>query len=384
MANYKRNYLPSQSQPWAKQVETQVDATERNLRSLDVNNRSKDEQFAASLSRLDSATRDAAIAAEAAGTAATQAGIAASDAQDAADIANGIISNIYTPGTSNIAGSKVTSGSLSGTAIASGTLGADKLVSNYVYTGSLSANQIQSGSISANFISGGTISGDIINGGTITGTTISGNSISGGSITGVTISGDTISGGTISSPNINGGNISGTEIIGGTVNCTGTGIVLQAPFGTVFGKIVNAGDWLYADGRINSSGTESATVSNAANLFIASNGNIARSTSSIRYKTDVQDLDLGMMALDLQPRTWIDKKEYEANGNSAEGLTRFPGFIAEELHDLGFTSLVVYNEEGLPEAISYDRMTVAIIPVLKQQQTLIEQLTARIEALESN
>lgn len=327
MARFKRNYLPSQSRPWAKQLEDAIDSTERSFKTLDVNNRSKDEQFSASLNRLDGAVIEARSASE-----------LADAAQNAAIAANTLAT------TAN--GNAIAANSLATTANSTAIAANSTAIS--ANTTATTANSTAS---TANTNALNAIA-DVVGLSSSGGTSINADNISGGTITGVSVS---VSGGYI-----------------------------EAPFGTVFGSTVTGGDWLYADGRFNSIGTYNATVSSAANLFISSNGNVARSTSSLRYKTDVQDLDLGMMALELQPRTWIDKREYEENGNSAEGLTRFPGFIAEELHDLGFNSLVIYNEQGQPEAISYDRMTVAIIPVLKQQQTLIEQLTARIEALESN
>lgn len=117
------------------------------------------------------------------------------------------------------------------------------------------------------------------------------------------------------------------------------------------------------------------TTGGAANCFISSVDNrISRSTSSRRYKRDIQDTEIDPAAvLKMQGRTWRDKREVSKD---AATETRYVGFIAEELHDLGLFAFVVYDPEGKPEAIAYDRLSVALLAVLKDQQ-------GRIEALES-
>lgn len=118
-----------------------------------------------------------------------------------------------------------------------------------------------------------------------------------------------------------------------------------------------------------------STTGSAANCFIdPSNGRIWRSTSSLRYKQDVEDVEVdAAVVLKMQGRTWRDKLEVEKD---PETETRHVGFIAEELHDLGLGQFVVYDEAGDPEAISYDRLSVALLAVVKDQER-------RIAALES-
>jgi hypothetical protein len=113
----------------------------------------------------------------------------------------------------------------------------------------------------------------------------------------------------------------------------------------------------------------------AANCFIdPSDGRIWRSTSSRRRKVDIEDAEVDPAAvLKMRPRTFRDKGQVD---NDPDTTTRFIGFIAEELHDLGLTDFVDYDDEGRPDAISYDRLTAAIIPVLKD-------LNARVAALEA-
>ena len=65
------------------------------------------------------------------------------------------------------------------------------------------------------------------------------------------------------------------------------------------------------------------------------------------------------------------------------------GFIAEEFAALGLTDLVVYDKDGRPDGIQYDRVPVYMLEVLKKQVQATELLRQdnellkqRIEALE--
>ena len=106
-------------------------------------------------------------------------------------------------------------------------------------------------------------------------------------------------------------------------------------------------------------------------------------TSARKYKVDVQDIEVGLGALQLRPRTWIDKGEYERNGNSANGLTRIPGFVAEEVLEAGLDEFILYDEVGEIQGLSYDRMLASVIPVIKHHNEKITELTNRITALEN-
>lgn len=119
-----------------------------------------------------------------------------------------------------------------------------------------------------------------------------------------------------------------------------------------------------------------STTGASANCFIdPSDGRIWRSTSSRRYKQDIEDAEVDPgEVLQLRPRTWRDKGEVE---NEPETTQRYAGLIAEEVDELPTMRQFVTRKDGEPEAVDYDRLsTVALLAVVKDQQ-------ARIEALES-
>ena len=129
-------------------------------------------------------------------------------------------------------------------------------------------------------------------------------------------------------------------------------------------------------GRMYSAGTYANNSGAGANLGIASSGEIYRSTSSLRYKTDVQDAQHGLTeVMTLRPVTYRGIND---------GDTVFGGLIAEEVHDAGLTEFVEYNEDNEPDALAYANMVSLCIKAIQEQQEIIENLKSRIETLENN
>ena len=130
-----------------------------------------------------------------------------------------------------------------------------------------------------------------------------------------------------------------------------------------------------SSGIITSSPTYAQTTSNSANMVVRSSGDFERSTSSRRYKNTITDATKGLEELKaLRPVNY--------KGNN-DGETVFYGLIAEEVHDAGFTEFVEYNDENEPDALRYPHMVALCIKAIQEQQTLIETLQAKVEALEN-
>jgi hypothetical protein len=128
------------------------------------------------------------------------------------------------------------------------------------------------------------------------------------------------------------------------------------------------------DGEMYSLPTYNRTSASAANVGIDAAGGFFRSTSSIKYKTDVQDATHGLAdALKLRAVTYKGKND---------GDTIFGGLIAEEVHEAGLTEFVQYAEDGSPDALSYGNMVSLAFKAIQEQQALITTLTDRITALE--
>jgi hypothetical protein len=118
------------------------------------------------------------------------------------------------------------------------------------------------------------------------------------------------------------------------------------------------------------------TTGSAANCFWNSaDGVFYRSTSSLRYKTDVQDAIHGLSdVLKLRPITYKGKSE------SDEGKI-FGGFLAEEVDEIGLKEFVEYDVDNKPDSLAYGNMVSLLTKAIQEQQTIINDLKARVEAL---
>ena len=131
---------------------------------------------------------------------------------------------------------------------------------------------------------------------------------------------------------------------------------------------LSSGGVLAVDGAYNT------TSSDAANVRVLSNGNIVRSTSSRKYKNSITDASKGLTELNnLRPVTY--------KGNN-DGETVFYGLIAEEVHDVGLTEFVEYNDDNEPDALRYPHMVSLCIKAIQELKTELDATKARITELE--
>jgi hypothetical protein len=249
-----------------------------------------------------------------------------------------------------------------------------------------------SGNITGSAITGSTlnISGNCIidSSGflTATGATITGTiTATSGSFTGsLYYSTGTIAGWTISSTQIYSG--TGAFMRSDNGNIGGNSITAFSDIQS-YGQIVTtggSGGYIEASGYIRANGSLYAagatTTTSTANCYInASSGLIARSTSSQRYKVVIEEQIIPKEAiLALTPKSYVDKAEAEAKGTT-EGLPRLLGVIAEDLANIPVVKdlLVQYNSDGQPDAVNYDRIAVALIPLLKEHEARLTKLEAK-------
>jgi hypothetical protein len=133
--------------------------------------------------------------------------------------------------------------------------------------------------------------------------------------------------------------------------------------GTIFK--VRAGDaFLQAIGVYNN------TVGSGANVVITSDGGLQRSTSSLKYKKDVENAWYGLSdVMKLRAVTYKGK-------NEKDGDLVFGGLIAEEVHEAGLTEFVQYADDGSPDALSYGNMVSLLVKA-------IQELNQKVNALEN-
>lgn len=121
------------------------------------------------------------------------------------------------------------------------------------------------------------------------------------------------------------------------------------------------------------------TTASAANAFL-NNGSspanqLLRSTSSIKYKTDVTDLTEtdAYKALDLRPITYKSLAEADDQTNTHFGL------IAEEVAEI--EPRLVHYADGQPDGVQYERLCVLLLKVVKDLKNEVDALKAQIQGV---
>ncbi len=184
---------------------------------------------------------------------------------------------------------------------------------------------------------------------------------------------------------------SGASMYSGGNNARGNNISINARNTNIIGY-----DWVNIkcrNGRVALDGqyvhsypTYNKTTSAGANVYVADDGALVRSSSARKYKTDIQDTDndYGNKLIEFTPQKWIDKaekKRYEEDPENNKKPGYYYGLIADDLDAAGLDMLVNYGAEGEVEGINYDRLAVALLPVIKSLKDQVASLKEQIKAL---
>ena len=127
--------------------------------------------------------------------------------------------------------------------------------------------------------------------------------------------------------------------------------------------------YTHADSSWKSAEIYATTTGDSANMVSLSSGTIARSTSALKYKQDIRDLEEMNIGL-LRPVRY--KSKCAMDDQTKDHL----GIIADEAASSGFEELVTYGADNEVEGFQYERLTVVL---LKK----IQALEARIATLEA-
>lgn len=135
------------------------------------------------------------------------------------------------------------------------------------------------------------------------------------------------------------------------------------------GKVSKSGDTM--TGALRNTWARANSVGSWINLGVAPDGTIGNTSSSRRFKKNIRDWTPDRQAL-LAIR--LVQFKYRAAVYASDDTTQH-GVIAEELHDLGLTWLVAYDENGDPYTVHYDRIALGLL-------SLVQDHEARLTALE--
>jgi len=225
----------------------------------------------------------------------------------------------------------------------------------------------------------------------------------------------------------------------GGIRYNGSNFIIKQPFGDNL-QVTDSSDSMIfqisSTGIINTLPTANDTTANAANVFISSvNGQLSRSTSSIRYKTQVEDLEssrsdaiLGLRPVWYRSTTSNDNQNWSWYGLIAEevaeieprlvfwghhdsdyeevleqtvdsdGVPQFKvenvkiigiGTTGETVVGIGTTLVPVMSKvkkvkEGVeesPQGVQYDRLTVLLLDVIKRQKIELDDLKSKVQVI---
>lgn len=150
-------------------------------------------------------------------------------------------------------------------------------------------------------------------------------------------------------------------VIAALTNATGQPLTFWTYNGSGWGERAR----IAADGLFTVPGVYSNTTATAANVNVDASGNIKRSTSSIKYKTDIREYVPGVETVKkLNPVLF--KMKGEQNGRDYVGL------IAEDLDKMGLKEYVTYDKDGNPDGIMYANLVVLLINAIKEISKRLE------------
>lgn len=130
-----------------------------------------------------------------------------------------------------------------------------------------------------------------------------------------------------------------------------------------------------------------ATVSTQPAMGVSGTGIVCNVGSARRFKKDISyDLPTGRPSLidSLQPVVYRDNTDSDPALNHDGTEKVHYGFIAEDVHDLGYHELVFYadpDEAGnvQTQSLHYDRFLAALLPELKAMKAELAELRGRVQ-----
>jgi hypothetical protein len=112
-------------------------------------------------------------------------------------------------------------------------------------------------------------------------------------------------------------------------------------------------------------------------VFVASNGVLGIGSSSERFKENIVDADVDVdSALKIRVRNFNYKPDFDSDNSVQIGV------IAEELVELGFDEFVYFDDEGNADGVAYEKLALALIPVVQSQAARLDAVEARLQKLE--
>jgi hypothetical protein len=190
---------------------------------------------------------------------------------------------------------------------------------------------------------------------------------------------------------INLGNTTSTIAVLGNLEVGGgygsTGVTISS-VGVINADGAITGDGTVTGGNLTTGGSITRTALNGGGTTGASinnTGAIIRTTSSERYKQDIQSANfIYEDILLLSPKTFRVKEEVQSDSQARV----YAGLIAEEVDQIEslkvFVNYLKQEDNSIvPDGIAYGEMVSVLVSAIKHQDGLIKSLSDRLDALEN-
>ena len=155
----------------------------------------------------------------------------------------------------------------------------------------------------------------------------------------------------------------GLLVTAGTTSADSSFFIQNATGANLYMKVRGDG-WFYIPSITNGAGSYA--------LKWQSGGLVTFDTSSARYKDNIRDSNYGLSDI-MKLRSAMF--EYKSDARTDIGL------IAEEIYEV-IPELVTLNEDGLPDAVSYDRFVSVLIKSLQEMNTKLDDQNQTIQNLQ--
>jgi hypothetical protein len=177
-------------------------------------------------------------------------------------------------------------------------------------------------------------------------------------------------------PAVRAGGGSGMQTNNIYIGWNGSGLLAQVDSSPIGAIAIHGSNVSF--GQIYSPAARATPVTNSyVAAYINGDGRIGASASSRRFKKEIKSWSPDKQAvLAMQLVTFRYKAAVYGDGTAPVEA----GLIAEELVDLGLDWLVFHDDDGLPAGIHYDRIALALLPVVQDHEDRIAALEARLDA----
>ena len=201
-------------------------------------------------------------------------------------------------------------------------------------------------------------------------------------------------------------NITGAQIICDAEEdfSTGANRTGRLSFTTRLNGTISERMRIHSGGKLTALGVYNGTTTGGSAVYVESDGDLLRFTSSLKYKTDVETIEDARADAILNCRpVWYRSKcdnDIKTEGSEKSDWGWY-GFIAEEVAEIEprlvnwATKDAVTQENGLnktverdpadysAEGVRYDNFVPLLVNLVKRQQAAIETLEAKVAALEA-